>query len=259
MTSRNKRTKLSLTLLAGFMLTGATAFADDGFGCLRKLQGGTVRWDMDWQRDRADHDVQYRIVGISESQPQRNLHEVAVELLAVGPATIQKRVSRIRMDHAAELFCRRASPVVTRESTFVQARSEFTKPVSERAPVTPFTAKDLPFRAYSEGQWKAAREPVGQPLKVCATTVGVFACNEADHAKLLIRSSGDLAGRGKLTAPFIRFVDGGWVRGSEADLPRLGNVSDCSIYGRKFRCLEDEKNAYGPLLKQLEERASKRG
>src|SRR5262245_19329594 len=116
---------LKRTIAAGlsFLLLSTTvARADDGFECLRRLKGGTVKWDMDWQKDRSDDGVRYRIVGITESQPQKNLHEVAMELQAVGPASISNRVSHIRMDHAAELFCQRAEGTVSRETQFARAR-----------------------------------------------------------------------------------------------------------------------------------------
>jgi hypothetical protein len=237
------------------LLGVSLAAADDGLDCLRKLKGGTVTWDMDWQRDRKDHDVPYRIVNITEGKANPNQTEIALELVAMKTAALERRVSRIRMDHAAELFCMRARAV----------QLEPVRPVTGPLPKAPdvvlakqFSGRELPYRVYQAGRWLPARMPKNGDVRVCVTKSAVFSCSDKDY--FVMKRDGrmqSLMGRGNLPHPFIRFRDGGWVRGSTADLPELGHVSSCTVFGRKFSCLESERMAYSQQLKMLEARADR--
>jgi len=218
----------------------------DEFDCVRALLGGTVKWDLDWQRDRTDQDVTYRVVNITESQVHRNLREVAVELLAEGNAKIAKRVSRIRLDHAAEMFCKRGTRAIKEPGTLVRP--------SEKAvslPVAAFSPSELPFRTLDAGKWRAKRLPVGELLRVCVTKEALYACTDSDFQRA---TQVALERRVHHQFPLIRFVDGGWVRGVESDLPRVGEIATCTAMGRKFSCLAEEKNAYPAQLKKISER-----
>lgn len=245
MSSLLKLALLSLVII----FVSVPVFADD-FDCLRKLNGGSVMWDMDWQRDLSDNNVIYRIVRVTESNPQKNLHEIALELLAEGPAKFPKRISRIRMEHAALLFCARAHLPGNGDAPKIHVRSiNSFEPTSQ---ATPFSPKELPFKVFAEGRWIPARYPKQGDVKVCVTKHSLFSCSSQDQLKL-IKSKGaaELEGRGKLAKPFIRFREGGWVRGSEADLLRLGNSTICEAIGKKFSCLEEEKNSYNQQLSKL--------
>lgn len=239
-----KLLKLSLVVL---ILPLSVCRADD-FDCVRALMGGTVRWDMDWQRDRADQDVVYRIVKMTESRVHRNLGEIAVELLAEGNAKVTKRVSRIRLDYAAELFCKRGTPAVKDVGTLVRPSTKV-----ENAPVKAFSPEQLPFRSLDSGRWRAKRTPRGEHLRVCVTKVALYACTDSDFQKV---NPAALERRVHFEYPLIRFVDGGWVRGVESDLARVGETTICSAMGRKFNCLVEEKNAYAEQLKKISERKS---
>jgi hypothetical protein len=238
--------RLVVLALLFSLLPVSSSFSDE-FDCIRNLKGGTVKWDMDWQRDRVDQDVTYRIVNITESQIQRNLREVAVELLAEGGAKVPKRVSRIRMDYAAEIFCKRGAPAVKEPSVLVRTPNEMKMQTAAVA----FSPSELPFRALEAGRWRARRMPEGSQLRVCATRDGMFACTDNDFQAI---RQADADGRVRHQFPFIRFVDGGWVRGQETDLPRIGEVLTCSAMGRKFSCLAEEKNAFSQQLEKISER-----
>jgi len=238
--------KLWLKILSLILVLPFAAHADE-FDCVRELVGGTVKWDMDWQRDRSDQDVTYRVVNITESQIHKNLREVAVELLAVGNAKISKRVSRLRLDYAAEMFCKRGTPPVKEASSLVRT----TVPSSISTPVSGFSPSQLPYRSYEGGRWRAKRTPEGVQLRVCATKEGLYSCTDSDFQKIVQASA---EGRVHHEFPLIRFVDGGWVRGIESDLPRVGEMSTCTAMGRKFSCLTEEKNAYAAQLKKISDR-----
>jgi len=241
-----------LVILALFSSASA-----DQFDCLRRLQGGVVRWDMDWQRDRTDHEVLYKIVNISESQPQKNLHEVALELVALGPSKISKRVSRIKMDYAAEMFCMRATPVAV--ETPRPAFKALPDPAKNVLVAKRFTPENLPYRVFREGNWIPARMPTGEKIATCITKNAVFSCSELDSMTMIKNQRMEqIAGRGELENPFIRFRSGGWVRGSTADLARVGTFAICPLFDRKFTCLEEEKNAYAPQLKRVEARIARK-
>jgi hypothetical protein len=237
--------RLVVLICLSVILPISSAYGDE-FDCVRNLLGGTVKWDMDWQRDRTDQDVTYRIVNITESQIHRNLHEVAVELLAEGSAKVSKRVSRIRLDYAAEMFCKRGTMAVKEPSSLVRASVK-----AEAAPVASFSPSQLPFRTLELGRWRAKRVPEGTSLRVCITKEALFACTDSDYQKI---NKAGLEGRVHHEFPLIRFVDGGWVRGQESDLPRVGEIATCTAMGRKFSCLAEEKNAYPAQLKKISDR-----
>jgi len=239
-----------LTLLFIMSFSSANVKADE-FDCLRDLVGGTVKWDMDWQRDRTDQDVTYRVVNVTESQIQKNLKEVAVELLAEGPAKIHKRVSRIRMDYAAEIFCKRANPRIAPATEMVRVNSA----VKVESKLKSFAPSELSYRTFENGKWRPRRVSEGERLRVCATRDSLYACSEKDFESLSKASPVTVDGRVKHQYPFIRFIDGGWTKGSEADLNRVGEIAVCSAMGRKFNCLNEEKNSYSMQLEKVSERS----
>lgn len=236
--------KLKLFLFL-FLLPVNLSFADD-FDCVRALMGGTVRWDMDWQRDRTDQDVTYRVVKMTESQVHRNLREIAVELLAEGNAKIPKRISRIRLDYAAEIFCKRGTPAIKQTGNLVRPTEKV-----EPTQVASFSPAQLPFRSFEAGRWRAKRTPAGEQLRVCVTKEALYACTDSDFQRV---NQVGLERRVHHEFPLIRFGDGGWVRGSESDLARVGEIATCSAMGRKFSCLAEEKNSYPEQLKKISER-----
>ena len=238
------RTWLKLFFLFSILPVGISN-ADD-FDCVRALMGGTVRWDMDWQRDRTDQDVTYRVVKMTESQVHRNLREIAVELLAEGNAKIPKRISRIKLDYAAEIFCKRGTPAVKEAGVLVRPSEKV-----ENTQVAAFSPAQLPFRTLEAGRWRAKRPPMGEQLRVCVTKEALYACTDSDFQRV---NQVGLERRVHHEFPFIRFIDGGWVRGVESDLPRVGEIASCSAMGRKFSCLAEEKNAYPEQLKKISER-----
>ena len=236
-----------LRLFCFFFILPVSIVCADEFDCVRDLVGGTVKWDMDWQRDRTDQDVTYRIVNITESQVHRNLREVAVELLAEGSAKVVKRVSRIRLDYAAEMFCRRGTPAIKEPSVLVRTSDK------TETQITAFSPSQLPFRSLEIGKWRAKRAPIGAQLRVCTTREGLYSCTDSDFQKV---AQLNIEGRVHHEFPMIRFVNGGWVRGLESDLPRIGEITNCSAMGRKFSCLTEEKNAYSEQLAKISERKS---
>ncbi len=238
-----------------FFLSCSIAWADD-FACLRVLQGGTVRWDMDWQKDRTDHDVVYKIVQVSEVPLRKHENEMILELVAEGPAKNIHRTSKIHLEHAADLFCSRATRAVAPSVRMVREVSLKlqTAAAELKAKAPPFSPSELPFRVYENGRWRPHRPVEGALLRVCVTKEGLYACTDTDFQVYSRNAVAKLDGRTHHEFPFIRFHDGGWVRGSEADLPRVGEVSVCSAMGRKFSCLTEEKNAFSEQLARVSER-----
>jgi len=240
--------KRGIRLFCFFLILPVSISWADEFDCVRALVGGTVRWDLDWQKDRTDQDVTYRIVNTTESQVHRNLREIAVELLAEGGAKVPKRVSRIRMDYAAEMFCKRGTLAAKEVGTLVR-----TTEMKTETPIMAFAPTQLPFRSFEAGKWRAKRAPKGTQLRVCVTREGLYSCTDSDFQRVAQLS---IDGRVRHEFAMIRFVDGGWVRGSESDLSRVGEIATCTAMGRKFSCLSEEKNGFSEQLKKISERKS---
>src|SRR5262245_14971253 len=89
------------------ILQMSTARADEDFSCLTSAQGKIVKWDSDWQKDRADHDARYKIIGVQTNRPRAAPPEVIISLEAIGAAQTHSRKATIVRALAAKLFCGR--------------------------------------------------------------------------------------------------------------------------------------------------------
>lgn len=90
-------------------------------------------------------------------------------------------------------------------------------------------------------------------LVVDANTFRKKVCGRITQANTRVQKHSS-ARKGKTKAPtqrlqFIRYTTRGWVK---ADPPQQKTLAKCSILGRSYLCLEEEKQRFGEQLKTVE-------
>lgn len=244
-----------------WLFSGTAAVADDDLACLGKTLHQVVQWDHEWQRDKQDHGVRYRVLNVSESQPRQGPKAYVIQLQAIGAAQQPLRTATITKDLAARLFCDRTEWGDYRDrnlTTEVIPRTNNTplKEVEEIYPVRDALPSDVPFRRLSDHSWVPARAPEGASLKWCSAGGAMVACAASDRASTeqdterRIRAT--LPKVTVLSRPFLRHTSGGWKVDDPADLPADQPFSICTVSTREFSCLSDEKRRFASELREAE-------
>lgn len=247
----SRRSLLVMTTLLLANISSVKVLAQE-LDCLRGLEGRVVRWDADWQRDRSDMDVRYTIRSVTDQNAEGGIREIVVALEAADPARLPERTARIRLDHAALMFCGRVIPLET--ARLVRLPTDPRSIVEEKPkPVDTVDPRTLSFRVLVHAAWLPARPKDGETLNVCKTAHDLFACNTEDFKAW---SKSDTPESNvfllKTTLPFIRHTSSGWVRSDPVSSNPEETLAECRVLNRQFSCLTREKHLYEPELRILE-------
>ncbi len=250
---------LALMFALGFHYSSKSVDASDGLLCLARTKGKVVQWDREWQMDSSDHDVKYLIEDVKEkSLKPGSPHQFALQLLAQGPAKKPKRVANIVKDVAADMFCLRViedrDKSLRMPADFVETRPSVGKQIEAIYPVGDLKLEELSFRRWNGVNWVPGNPNPDEPLYTCYTAVGPIACTKEDSER---NKTGGVAVKAptRLLVPgqFLRHLGVGWVRAEPIGDFAASEIARCSLLGKQYFCLSEEKQKYGLDLVQLEQ------
>ncbi len=239
-----------------------TARADDDLSCLERTTQQVVQWDREWQGDKRDHGVRYRVMSLQEYHPKEGPKGYQLKLQALGAAREPLRVATITKDLAARLFCERVEWGDYRDrnlSTAVVPKKSAVPlgEVEEMYPVKDALATDFPYRRLVEGRWVPARPSHAEIPTICPTGSVTYSCSPADAER--VRDELTRAGRPykfprKVMLPndFLKHTERGWARADPIDLGIDATMAVCNVAGRDFTCLSSEKRRYSSELKEVD-------